>query len=558
MPFTPPWRSSPPDGLSERAKAAWVRSDWRTVSSELVAAALSTGDAGLLAPVVENDAQMVEESYLMPHVHEIELLPDDPLRDAALAYLAVRADAVGREASSARSAVAALVPLEPRVAATVAVAIGLILADRGRLAEADWFLSAAQQAIEIVREVESEATAEELWFGMMTLAVIVEWDTYAGSAAHDRLSAALAPFRAQNLLRSHHARALLAVGHVIASRGEFGAAAVSMARGVRLLPDNTIARASAQARLALVRFRQGDWAAARHEVHAVATADVPPNAWLNGLIAALDALQPALSGDLPAARERIAVARETLAALPSMQAEAILLHARIAYTVGGNDWSGMIQILENAEEPGYRRIYTDHEWRALWGMALRNAGRMSRYRDLVQQWGSDEGAAQHPYYWSHVALLAQVDRDAAAALDAAYRARDLIGDGDDPLGRTWVRIVVGTIVSLYGDPTEGIVSHEAARAELVELGANAFVRVCTRIIENIAAEVARKGGDALGVLTAQQRRIAELVAEGYTSAEIGQILYLSKKTIDFHVANIVSRLGLSGRRELKRRLVTGG
>jgi DNA-binding CsgD family transcriptional regulator len=189
-------------------------------------------------------------------------------------------------------------------------------------------------------------------------------------------------------------------------------------------------------------------------------------------------------------------------------------------------------------------------------MALRNSGRIDRYRALVEQWSREDGALQHPYHWAHVALLAQIDGDGPAAHAAARRARELVGDRDDPLGRTWTRIVVGTIISLYGDATQGMESYEAARAELIEMGAEGFVRLCTRIIEGTAAQLAQASGDALNALTAQQRRVAELVAEGYTSAEIGQILYLSKKTIDFHVANIVSRLGLTGRRELKRRMTS--
>jgi DNA-binding CsgD family transcriptional regulator len=556
VPYTPAWRPTPPGGLSERAQAAWMRSDWQTVSDELVEAAVTSGDAAFLVPLIENEAQMLDPSYLLAHGDALRDMPPDPITDAALAYLAVRDGAPGCDVRPALAGAMALTVEHPRVAASVALAVGLILGDRGRLAEADQFLQVAREAVRRVRADSPDAAGDELWFEVMALAVLLEWDTHGGDSALQELSAALTVPRARNLLRAHHAAALVASGYVLAARGEFGSGAVGIARGAALLPQQSAAWASAQARLALVKYRQGDWRAARQAVHAVTAAPLD-DAWSRVLVMALSALEPALAGDLVDARERIAIAQKAVAASPSVQAETLLLHARVAYAIGANDWNLMVQVLEDAGEPGFRRIYTDHEWRALWGMALRNAGRAERYRALVEEWARQPDAAQHAYYWAHVALLAHGDGDHPKALAAALRARERVSDREDPLGRTWVRIVVGTLTSLLGDPTEGMESYEAARAELSEMGAGGFVRLCTRVIEGTAAELARVSGDPLGALTAQQRRVAELVAEGYTSAEIGQILYLSKKTIDFHVANIVSRLGLSSRRELARRLAPG-
>lgn len=548
MPYSSVWSPTPPTGLTERARTAWTRSDWATVVSELIDKAVEHGDAVYLAPVVESEVQMLDGSYLLPHLDRLERLPAGPFIDAALAYLAVREETGDRGAISALAAVQTLTAVAPSTAASVAVAAGMILADRGRLAEAAGFLEAAREAIART----ADAVAEPIRFGVMSLAVLVEWDTYGGTEAFEEVSAALAAPRARNLLRAHHAAPLLAVGHVLAARGDFGAAAVSIARAVSLLPEGSLVRASALGRLALVRFRQGDWQAARRAADEAVAPQSAESAWYRGLRAALDALLPALAGDLAEAEERIALARAALAAASSVQAESLLLHARIAYAIGARDWSGMVQLLEAAAEPGYRRIYTDDEWYAMQAMALRNAGRLVRYRELLEEWGRRDGASQHPYHLTHLALRAQLDGDLAGAVAATEAARASLTDREDPLGRAWVRIVVGRIVSLSGDATEGIASYEAARAELTEIGARAFVALCTRSIEATASELARTGGGPLQVLTAQQRRVAELVADGYTSAEIAEILYLSKKTIDFHVANVLSRLSLSNRRELKR------
>ena len=55
-------------------------------------------------------------------------------------------------------------------------------------------------------------------------------------------------------------------------------------------------------------------------------------------------------------------------------------------------------------------------------------------------------------------------------------------------------------------------------------------------------------------LTAQQRRVAELVAAGATNREVAARLYLSTRTVDHHLRNIYTRLGVRSRTELARTL----
>jgi DNA-binding CsgD family transcriptional regulator len=51
-------------------------------------------------------------------------------------------------------------------------------------------------------------------------------------------------------------------------------------------------------------------------------------------------------------------------------------------------------------------------------------------------------------------------------------------------------------------------------------------------------------------LTPAQRKVAELVAEGLTSAEIGQRLFISRRTVEGHLARIYTTLGVHSRVEL--------
>lgn len=55
-------------------------------------------------------------------------------------------------------------------------------------------------------------------------------------------------------------------------------------------------------------------------------------------------------------------------------------------------------------------------------------------------------------------------------------------------------------------------------------------------------------------LTAQQERIAALVAGGATNREVAQEMHLSPRTVDHHLRNVFARLGVRSRTEMARLL----
>jgi DNA-binding CsgD family transcriptional regulator/tetratricopeptide (TPR) repeat protein len=66
--------------------------------------------------------------------------------------------------------------------------------------------------------------------------------------------------------------------------------------------------------------------------------------------------------------------------------------------------------------------------------------------------------------------------------------------------------------------------------------------------EALAAREGQDGRDTFG-LSAREREVLRLIAQGRTNPEIGERLFITRKTVGVHVGNILAKLGVSGRVE---------
>lgn len=90
----------------------------------------------------------------------------------------------------------------------------------------------------------------------------------------------------------------------------------------------------------------------------------------------------------------------------------------------------------------------------------------------------------------------------------------------------------------------------AAHEALLGAGAEAFAARARRELAATGETVRKRTGPHQDALTAQERQIARRARDGRTNSEIGAELYLSPRTVEWHLRKIFTKLGISSRREL--------
>jgi DNA-binding NarL/FixJ family response regulator len=91
-----------------------------------------------------------------------------------------------------------------------------------------------------------------------------------------------------------------------------------------------------------------------------------------------------------------------------------------------------------------------------------------------------------------------------------------------------------------------------AADEAAELGAITEQQVAEQTLRSLGVRTWRRGATA-EQLTDRERRITALIASGASNPEIAQELFLSRKTVERHVSNVLKKVGVRNRAELAAR-----
>jgi len=214
-----------------------------------------------------------------------------------------------------------------------------------------------------------------------------------------------------------------------------------------------------------------------------------------------------------------------------------------------------------------------------------------RYQDAL---AAAERAAGHPEeLWSTMVLpelieaaarSGQADRAAVAlgrlveatrasdtdwALGIEARSRALLAEGDAAerlyreaigrLGRTRVRTERARGHLLYGEWLRREARRVDAREQLrtahdmfTEMGAEAFAGRAARELAATGETARRRSAETAAELTGQEARIARMARDGASNQEIATQLFISHKTVQYHLHKVYAKLGIATRIDLHR------
>jgi len=154
-----------------------------------------------------------------------------------------------------------------------------------------------------------------------------------------------------------------------------------------------------------------------------------------------------------------------------------------------------------------------------------------------------------------------IDARSRALLSEDDRAEDFFQKAIDHLSRTGVRAELSRTHLLYGEWLRRMNRRVDARAELriaydsfASMGMAAFAERAERELSATGDTVRKRTVETRDDLTAQERQIAELARDGLSNPEIGARLFLSRRTVEWHLRHVFAKLEIQSRRELSSAL----
>jgi len=135
----------------------------------------------------------------------------------------------------------------------------------------------------------------------------------------------------------------------------------------------------------------------------------------------------------------------------------------------------------------------------------------------------------------------------------------------DRLGRARMRPDLARAHLLYGEWLRRENRRVDARAQLRTayemldaIGMEAFAERARRELMATGETVRKRSPDTRDQLTPQEEQIARLARDGLSNPEIGAQLFLSARTVEWHLRKVFTKLGISSRRQLRTALTQPG
>lgn len=538
------------DALEELAQERAATGAWASAADLLARASRLTRDVPLrelrLAGAVDALVGSGDTRAAVTLLPEVESLRETPLRNAVLGYLAVlRGRPAEAETWLARAWDLVNVDREPEVAATIAQRWVLHSLARCR---GDDLVTWADRARSLV-PADSPAAVEAA--AIRGLGVAAVGRPHEALADYARLAAEIGH-------GAQSQRVAMGAGwlHLVVDDVDAARAALESSLPTGFLGGSTRISLWAHAWLARAHFVAGDWDDALRVVgDGLDLVDRTGMTLVGPLLCWTRAQVLALRGEWEGADAALRLGDAGPRDYEMMRVPACLARAQVAEARG--DYAAVVSALEPLRQPwAGRGIDEPGAWP--WADAYANALVIEgRYDEADAFLRPHERLAVERGHRSATARLgsargrllgARGDLDAARA--SFERSLELLVDTPLRYDRARVGFAYGQTLRRAGKRREADVMIGSARESYALLGATTYVARCDRELKAGGVHSARHADRAVDALTAQEEAVAGLVATGLSNREVASELFVSMKTVQYHLTRIYAKLGVRSRTEL--------
>ncbi|OXZ00608.1 LuxR family transcriptional regulator [Streptomyces diastatochromogenes] len=238
--------------------------------------------------------------------------------------------------------------------------------------------------------------------------------------------------------------------------------------------------------------------------------------------------------------------------VPACLARAHVAEARGDYERAVEALAPVLQLASRQwiDEPGF------WPWQDVYGNALVMSGRVDQADAFLTP--HEELAVQRGHHSTQARLGLVRGRISAARgdIDAARKEFEQALAHLDrlplPYDRARVNFAYGQSLRRAGKRKEADIVLKNARDAYLALGAETYVERCDRELKAGGLHAPRGTAD-MSRLTAQEQAVARLVAGGASNQETAVELFISVKTVQYHLTHIYAKLGIRSRSELAAR-----
>jgi ATP/maltotriose-dependent transcriptional regulator MalT len=311
--------------------------------------------------------------------------------------------------------------------------------------------------------------------------------------------------------------------------------------------------------LADAEYQMGLWDAAQvHTDLAVSLAEDLDAGWELPFVHAVASWVYAGRGAWELATGHVAECRRATERSPSIGGTIYACMAEASLSRARGDHQGVLNALSPILEGPERDLVEELgvvRWRVLYAEALVGLGQLQQADAAVTRL-EEIASARHLASIEVDACRLRGSLEAVMGNDAAARAAfsqglTVLERTVMPFGRALLEATFGQFLLGSRDRRAAIDHLRRSQEILRALDARPYLAFCEAELSKCGLSRTTKSPESAFELTAKERAVAHLAGEGMTNREIAAELYVSAKSVEYHLRNVFAKFGITSRRQLR-------